>query len=368
MDGDRQDLGLVAYGESVDLFRIFGTTPLRSLRDGRWKYIHKSHPELYDLESDPLELENLASARADVAKQMRDQLQALLAERATPPPDASVTVSTTTQRELAALGYLAPAAGARLPDELSSLEEFGEDPATLMVDLDRISSSKGLLTSHQWVAAAERLRPLVEKHPLSGHVAGLMARALLGSGELDAAITLFRKASELEPHVDSHVRRLVETLNKENRSHESVETLDAYLEQNPCGELRDLLNQTLHRQKRYRDQHAALEKGVASCPESGRGLNNYAWALATSPDDALRDGAKALELAQRAITNTDGEPTPNFLDTLAAAYAEAGDFEAATREMQRAVEILESSGARRSTVFAYHRRLAELEAKFPVRD
>jgi tetratricopeptide (TPR) repeat protein len=368
VDGDRQDLGLVAYGESVDLFRIFGTTPLRSLRDGRWKYIHKVQPELYDLESDPAELENLATTRADVAARLRDQLQTLLAESAAPPSDASVTIPSTTQRELAALGYLAPAAGARLPDELSSLEEFGADPATLNEDLTRISSSKGLLLSQQWERATERLRPLLEKHPQSGHVAGLMARALLGSGDIDAAIALFRRASELEPHVDSHIRRLVEVLNKQERSHESVEVLNAFLEQNPCNEMRKSLNQLLHRQQRYPEQFAALAKGVRLCPESGRDLNNFAWALATSPDDALRDGEMAVELAQRAIANTDGEPTPNFLDTLAAAYAETGDFDAATRETQRAIEILERSDARRSTIFAYRRRLAELEAKFPIRD
>jgi tetratricopeptide (TPR) repeat protein len=368
VEGERQDLGLVAYGEAVDLYRIFGTTPLRSLREGKWKYIHKVNAELYDLESDPAELTNLASARPDMVARLRDQLREQLSERTAPPPDSAITIPADEQRDLAALGYVAPAAGTLLPDELNLLEEIGEDPTTLMQDLTQISTSKGLLASHQWQRASERLGPLVERHPKSGHVAGLMARAQLGAGQFDEAIVLFQKASELDPHDEAHVRRLVSALEHVGRSDESIEQLSAFLDRNPCSELRTSLNQLLHKQQRYREQFEVLASGVAACPDSARDLNNYAWALATSPDDALRDGAKALELAQRAIANTDGEPTPNFLDTLAAAYAEAGDFEAAAREMQRAVETLESSGARRSAVFAFHRRLAELEAKFPIRD
>jgi tetratricopeptide (TPR) repeat protein len=111
-----------------------------------------------------------------------------------------------------------------------------------------------------------------------------------------------------------------------------------------------------------------LAEGAASCPESGPALNNYAWALATTPEAELRDGELAVEHAQRAIANTDGGATPNYLDTLAAAYAQTGDFKAAVREAQRAVDILQRSGARRSAIFSIQRRIAQLEAGLPVRD
>jgi tetratricopeptide (TPR) repeat protein len=195
-----------------------------------------------------------------------------------------------------------------------------------------------------------------------------MARAQLGAGQFDEAVVLFQKASELDPHDEAHVRRLVSALEHVGRSDESIEQLSAFLDRNPCSELRTSLNQLLHKQQRYREQFEVLASGVAACPDSARDLNNYAWALATSPEDSLRDGALAVEIATRAIESTDGEPLPNHLDTLAAAYAEIGDFDAAIREEQRALENLERNGARRSAVFSFRRRLAELEANLQVRD
>jgi Tfp pilus assembly protein PilF len=67
-------------------------------------------------------------------------------------------------------------------------------------------------------------------------------------------------------------------------------------------------------------------------------LNNFAWVLATSPDDKVRDGKRAVELATKASELT-GHQTPHVLSTLGAAYAETGDFESAKKWSQQAVEL-----------------------------
>jgi tetratricopeptide (TPR) repeat protein len=72
-------------------------------------------------------------------------------------------------------------------------------------------------------------------------------------------------------------------------------------------------------------------------PDEGL-LNNFAWVLATSPDDNLRDGKRALELATKAADISDYQ-TPHVLSTLAAAYAETGDFENAKKWSAKAVEL-----------------------------
>jgi tetratricopeptide (TPR) repeat protein len=83
---------------------------------------------------------------------------------------------------------------------------------------------------------------------------------------------------------------------------------------------------------------ADFEKALALDKDDEGLLNNFAWVLATSPDEKLRDGPRALKLATKAAEATKFE-TPHVLSTLAAAYAETGDYENAAKWSQKSVEL-----------------------------
>jgi tetratricopeptide (TPR) repeat protein len=68
---------------------------------------------------------------------------------------------------------------------------------------------------------------------------------------------------------------------------------------------------------------------------------NLAWLLATCPDDTIRDGKRAVELARMAVA---GNPNGQTHDTLAAAYAEVSEFEAAVKTQEKAIGIVEEKG------------------------
>ena len=100
--------------------------------------------------------------------------------------------------------------------------------------------------------------------------------------------------------------------------------------------------------------------------------NGFAWLLATSHNDTVRDGHLALLHAKRACTFTSQSSSdPNPIDTLAAAEAELGDFRAAIASEQIALRLLAreagSGSARDDRLIKFQRRLAGYQANKPYR-
>ena len=86
-----------------------------------------------------------------------------------------------------------------------------------------------------------------------------------------------------------------------------------------------------------------LQAAVRLAPDSPLALNGLAWLLATSPDAALRNGPEAVQLAEHGCAVT-GRGNPMLLDTLAAAYAEAGRFPGAVQAAQEALALARTAG------------------------
>ncbi|KKL95959.1 hypothetical protein LCGC14_1849350 [marine sediment metagenome] len=100
-------------------------------------------------------------------------------------------------------------------------------------------------------------------------------------------------------------------------------------------------------------------------PDDYRVRNTLAWMLATSPNDAFRDGAEAVRLAKRACELTKfQDPIP--MDTLAAAYAEAGQFDQAVEMAGRAVGVA-SGKVGEEAIRGYRNRLALYQRGLPYR-
>lgn len=97
---------LDAYSESLYARHHYGWSDLKALRAGRFKYIEAPKPELYDLDQDPGERENLFDARRSLADRLASELLKASAEHVTSGGAPQATVDPETRERLAALGYI----------------------------------------------------------------------------------------------------------------------------------------------------------------------------------------------------------------------------------------------------------------------
>ncbi|MBW1706052.1 MAG: tetratricopeptide repeat protein [Deltaproteobacteria bacterium] len=96
-----------------------------------------------------------------------------------------------------------------------------------------------------------------------------------------------------------------------------------------------------------------FEKALDINPNYAEAGNQLAWTLAVCPDDRYRNGAKAVELAKKV---TELMPEAGFRATLAAAYAEAGKFEDATKTQESVIALLNEQG-KKGQLSEYKKRL-----------
>ena len=103
------------------------------------------------------------------------------------------------------------------------------------------------------------------------------------------------------------------------------------------------MGNTLMMAGRTPDAVKHYSEALKSKPDHMDALNNLAWIYATHRNPAYRDGTKAVQLAEKAA-EINGLQRPDLLDTLAAAYAEAGQFDKARQTAQKAIELARSTG------------------------
>src|SRR5205807_6285695 len=87
-------------------------------------------------------------------------------------------------------------------------------------------------------------------------------------------------------------------------------------------------------------------------------LNDRAWLRATCADPSIRNGQLAIADAKKACEIDEWQDT-SYMDTLAAAYAEAGDFDSAVRYEEQAISLLKTVPEKLSRRIAKEKRKQE---------
>jgi tetratricopeptide (TPR) repeat protein len=164
------------------------------------------------------------------------------------------------------------------------------------------------------------------------------------AGDTNRAIVCYRTARMLEPGDFQNRRSLAGLLARQGQFAAAVAEYASLLTDEPT-EYQDHLGLAglLAMQGRTDESLFQLNETVRLNPGCVEALNNLAWALATSPRAELRDGPRAVMLAQRACELTRFEK-PIFLGTLAAAQAGDGKFDDAIVTAQSACNLAAKNG------------------------
>ena len=167
-----------------------------------------------------------------------------------------------------------------------------------------------LLQSDRVQEAIAHLETSVRANPASAEARFSLGLALARTGRTEDAIAQFEDALRINPHLA--------------KAHYS-------------------LGSALQLRGRYAEAIDAFRRGLEIEPRDVVMGNAMAWLMATAPDPAVRNAAQAIQIGER-LAELTGRREPRPLDTLAAAYAEAGRFEEAAATAREAAALAEAQG------------------------
>jgi len=412
-----------------------GWSPLQSLTTADWKYIRTPIAELYDLQNDPGETENLAESHADRIAEMEAALADLEA-KLRPREAAVASLTQAEKRALESIGYTGgitnrtAAADAKLPDVKEKLPLY-----------NKLSEAVHLLEAGDNAGAEPLLREVVEADPQYLKALGNLGICVSLQGRREEAVEWFRKVLAIDPNDTSALLNLGGTLSALEQYDEAIQMYRRamradsespvaptqlgllYQSMGDLPEAEMLFAQALQRDPTYdpvicaqgdlamqqKDGRRSLERfeaalavnprsvqalvnlGIFSAQEGdletaeqyfrkavefapleplprinlarvatmkGRPLDSVAafesiladtpdhtptiialgWMRAAFPVNEVRDAEKALALGERAL-ELSGRDSPDALDLMAAAQAEAGQFDEAVATQEEALRL-----------------------------
>ena len=171
-----------------------------------------------------------------------------------------------------------------------------------------------------------------------------LGNAFARKGLLDQALAHYEEAIKLRPDYADAYYNFGSILFQEGRTNDAIAQWQKALAIQPeDAVVHTSLGNAFLKEGLAKEAIVEYQHALRIAPQDPLAQNNLAWVLTTSADASIRDGAKAVEFAQRAVELSGGKD-PNFLRTLAAAYAESGRFSEAITTARRAIMIATMQG------------------------
>jgi arylsulfatase A-like enzyme/Flp pilus assembly protein TadD len=200
----------IAYAESLVPLLHFGWSDLRVIRQGRWKYIQAPRPELYDLETDPGEINNLADEQRSRTAAMRSALGRFLNEEREAGANANAgSVPLDLVEKLGALGYVGGVAPAKTATPRADPKDRVED---FRIASDSIRQGLLLFHDKDYRGSVAQFEAVLRRGISNFEVHFYLARALSALGRWREAASHFAESARRLPAYAAAWEGLAESL------------------------------------------------------------------------------------------------------------------------------------------------------------
>lgn len=327
MTGAVKELQLSAYAEALYPRYHYGWSELKSLTEGRFKYIEAPRPELYDLVQDPREAHNIYPTR----QALGDRMAAVLKAAATNGETASatpVTVDPEVRARLAALGYVG-----------TFVSKPAGDPSALADPKDKIELFNLVMTARERIhdhndseGGLKALREVVAKDPDVIDAWLMMGNEHVRQRRFTDAIPCFQRALALKPDYDLAVLNMANVYRAMGRDEDALTGYRRLVELDPNdAQAHQEIAQILVERGRLDDAQIALTRALDLQPNLAAARNTLgALHLERGDVDAAEREIRA------ALTEKPGLPLAHF--NLALAAERRGNLPAAIEEYRTEID------------------------------
>jgi tetratricopeptide (TPR) repeat protein len=200
-----------------------------------------------------------------------------------------------------------------------------------------------LLHSGQVTNAIAEYEIILRYEPDDVHTLNNLGLALQQVGQVNDAIVAFQEAVRIQPNLVEGQVNLAAALRQVGKIQEAIVPLRKVAELQPKNpEAHFQLAKFLATKSHMAEAIEHFEKALQLKPDWPEAMNFLAHIFAGTAEESLRNGPKALQLAQRACALKPNDPY--YMDTLAAAHAATGNFKEAVRISEEAEALAQKSG------------------------
>ncbi len=312
----------------------------------RWKYIQTNRPELYDLQKDPGEQTNLVDAEPHRARILKDRLAQILKQTVRQEKAREeASLDAESLKHLRSLGYVA---GTNVKEDFS-FDQSKDDPKDL-IGFHNEYRKVGLLVEQNKIADIRALgERLLKQRPEFYELYDLLLGSTLKQKDYESAIRYGEKAIALKPGRFMHFFLGMAYLHSQ-KNEAAARQFELALESIRNGQtvsaaenaqVRNRLGLLRARQKKFNLAVVQFKESIKLNPKQPHILNAFALALLLRPNRAPEDPSKALELARQACGLTQSK-NPEYLSTLAIAYATLNNFSEAIEACEKALSLAQA--------------------------